>query len=73
MIFAIGLQDDGDDCHDGFDNAELECRLENTLQFRRRHPNKQKTRLGRRRMKDEEGHQNLFVHLIRWKRSITAH
>lgn len=31
MIFAIGLQDDGDDCHDGFDNAELESRLKNTL------------------------------------------
>lgn len=41
MIFAIGLQDDGDDCHDGLDNTELESRLENTLQFRRRHPNKQ--------------------------------
>lgn len=41
MIFAKGLQDDGDDCHDGFDNAELESRLENTLQFRVRHPNKQ--------------------------------
>lgn len=37
MIFAIGLQDDGDDCHDGFDNAELESRLENTLQFKQGH------------------------------------
>lgn len=27
MIFAMGLKDDGDDCHDGFDNAELESRL----------------------------------------------
>ncbi len=41
MIFAKGLQDDGDDCHDGFDSAELESCLENTLQFRVRHPNKQ--------------------------------
>lgn len=41
MIFAKGLQDDGDDCHDGFDNAELESRLENTLQFRMKHQNKQ--------------------------------
>lgn len=31
VIFAIGLQDDGDDCHDGFDNTELESRLESTL------------------------------------------
>lgn len=30
MIFAKGLQDDGDDCHDGFDDAELESRLEDT-------------------------------------------
>lgn len=37
MIFAKGLQDDGDDSHDGFDNAELQSRLENTLQFRIRH------------------------------------
>lgn len=42
VIFAKGLQDDGDDCHDGFDNAELESRLENTLQFRMRHPKKKK-------------------------------
>lgn len=35
MIFAVGLQDDGDDGHDGFDDAELQSRLENTLQFRR--------------------------------------
>lgn len=35
MIFAIGLQDDGDDSHDGFDDAELQSRLENTLQFRK--------------------------------------
>lgn len=41
MIFAKGLQDDGDDCHDGFDNAELESCLENKLQFRMKHPNKQ--------------------------------
>ncbi len=41
MIFAKGLQDDGDDCHDGFDNTELQSRLENTLQFRMRHRNKQ--------------------------------
>lgn len=27
MIFAKGLQDDGDGCHDGFDDAELESRL----------------------------------------------
>lgn len=33
MIFAIGLQDDGDDRHDGLDNAELQRRLE------RRHHN----------------------------------
>lgn len=41
VIFAEGLQDDGDDGHDGFDNTELESRLENTLQFRMRHPNMQ--------------------------------
>lgn len=35
MIFAVGLQDDGDDGHDGFDDAELQSCLENTLQFRR--------------------------------------
>lgn len=64
VIFAKGLQDDGDDCHDGFDNAELESRLENTLQFRMRHPKKKKSRTPwrRRRMRDDEGRQNLFVH-----------
>ena len=36
MIFAKGLQDDGDDCHDGFDRAELESRLEDTQQLRMR-------------------------------------
>ena len=66
VIFAKGLQDDGDDCHDGFDNAELESRLENTLQFRMRHPKKkrkkERTPWSRRRMRDDEGRQNLFVH-----------
>lgn len=47
MIFAIGLQDDGDDGHDGFDDAELQSRLENTLQFRR-----QTSKHGARRRKD---------------------
>lgn len=34
VIFAEGLQDDGDGCHDGFNNTELESRLEDTRQFR---------------------------------------
>lgn len=56
MIFAVGLQDDGDDGHDGFDDAELQSRLENTLQFRRQ--------TGERAEEEAEGHVNLFVHLV---------
>lgn len=41
MIFAKGLQDDGDDCHDWFDNAELESCLENKVHIRMKHPNKE--------------------------------
>lgn len=56
MIFAIGLQDDGDDGHDGFDDAELQSRLENTLQFRRQ--------TSKDAAKEAEGHVDLFAHLI---------
>lgn len=55
MIFAIGLQDDGDDGHDGFDDAELQSCLENTLQIRRQ--------TSKRGTKEAEGHVNLFAHL----------
>lgn len=71
MVFAKGLQDDGDGCHDRLDNAELESRLENTLQFRGRRIKQARTPW-RSGMNDEEGHQDLFAHLIRWKRSVTA-
>lgn len=54
VIFAKGLQDDGDDCHDGFDNAELESRLENTLQFRMRHLKKKKKKEIKDTMEKEE-------------------
>ena len=54
VIFATGLQDDGDDCHDGFDNAELESRLENTLQFRMRHLKKKKKEEIKDTMEKEE-------------------
>lgn len=33
MVFAKGLKDDGDHRHDGFDNTELESRLENTIKM----------------------------------------
>lgn len=56
MVFAIGLQDDGDDGHDGFDDAELQSRLENTLQFRRQ--------TSKDAAKEAEGRADLFAHLI---------
>lgn len=37
-----------------------------------RHPNKQGQHGGGGGMMGGEAHQNLFVHLIRWKRSVTA-
>lgn len=37
VVFAVGLQDDGGDGHDGFEHAELQRRLvgRNTSHFRR--------------------------------------
>lgn len=32
MVFAVGLQDDGDDGHDGLEHAELQRRLVNGTQ-----------------------------------------
>lgn len=42
MIFAKGLQDDGDDGHDGFDHAELESRLENNITIQKETHKKKK-------------------------------
>lgn len=48
MIFAKGLQDDGDDGHDGFDHAELESRLENNITIQKEtHKKKKKARTPR--------------------------
>lgn len=57
MVFAKGLQNDGDDCHDGLDNAELESCLQNKLQSRmKQHGVKEEADVRWRRMS---------VHLIK--------